>query len=396
MGERGAKGEMEEATYWLMSNALSPTIYNPKVPDLDRKNLGLSPKDFAKLLEDGDTVSILTADLSHLRARLVPGTKEEVLQRQSLLSEDFARKIAQTQAESSATYRRKPRLYAPCFCGRIGFQKDGEGLVLAIWLMVSGPEFLAHIATIPKVGYSNFGEVTWRNIVDLYVQRVFPGPSFANLRRKIENHRDGVIQLDHGHGDDDYGAGGGVSEQRIVWQTRNMQPINVEDYIRAEGHSDPAPTASSSSSPSPSLETTTRLLASYMGLLDQENARWHHAFRRAASEEGPRTGVRNAKADDSSEPEVSSLRSVDYERMYFVSDEAIQRLDNVEIIGNSSPDSGVGSYTSMACPAFSHSFKLVPSRGAISLSDLSASLDASLQRHMYMVWRALYCSHYIS
>jgi len=321
-------------------------------------------------------VSILTADLSHLRARLVPGTKEEVLQRQSLLSEDFARKIAQTQAESSATYRRKPRLYAP----------------------VSGPEFLAHIATIPKTewrpetpsvgGYfssfltpslwlrsssssspsytssspsssassssqssstsdSNdwclvvfnpkdvedaFVEVTWRNIVDLYVQRVFPGPSFANLRRKIENHRDGVIQLDHGHGDDDYGAGGGVSEQRIVWQTRNMQPINVEDYIRAEGHSDPAPTASSSSSPSPSLETTTRLLASYMGLLDQENARWHHAFRRAASGEGPRTGVRNAKTDDSSEPEVSSLRSVDYERMYFVSDEAIQRLDNVEVI----------------------------------------------------------------
>mmetsp|Transcript_12805 Transcript_12805/g.23267 ORF Transcript_12805/g.23267 Transcript_12805/m.23267 type:complete len:308 (-) Transcript_12805:17-940(-) len=165
------------AVFMILRNMFNPpVVYEPKVPELDRSSLGLPPAEYASLLKSKDSVRILSADLTHLRAKI-------------LTFEDGSN-VTLSGKEASSTHSGVTR-YTPVY-----------GPELLISLAVS-PHILKEVAYKhrgaslvifnPKDVDDQLFALTWPNILDIYIYKVFGSNKFTEIRECTRKHRAQLI-----------------------------------------------------------------------------------------------------------------------------------------------------------------------------------------------------------
>lgn len=214
------------SSYWLMANAFNPSIeYKPPVPELDRRNLGLSPADYIGMLERGDKVGILSADLSHLRAKILPAGVEEakttILGGLPLKESDNRNTREYTLVYGPELLLRLPSISKEEYMQVSGIQEGSRSLIVFN----------------PTEDDDQLLRATWQHVLDVYIHRAFPGQKNSGLRERIKSH--GVALK----------AKGDAWVSSRDKETEHMSP---EKYMTSDG----------------SLANTENLLISQMGLCD--------------------------------------------------------------------------------------------------------------------------------
>eukprot|EP00467_Chlorarachnion_reptans_P015719 CAMPEP_0114494514 /NCGR_PEP_ID=MMETSP0109-20121206/4694_1 /TAXON_ID=29199 /ORGANISM="Chlorarachnion reptans, Strain CCCM449" /LENGTH=389 /DNA_ID=CAMNT_0001671559 /DNA_START=107 /DNA_END=1276 /DNA_ORIENTATION=- len=232
------------AAYFLMSNAFNPTIYTPPVPELDRKNLGLSPDEFVKLLREGDKVKILSADLSHLRAKIVS------LDEEAGRAEDCQQSLSGAVDDNSDMGALLPHVIVagPEILAGLGRGAPNEFIASRTssvpwqWFASSSAKTKNVLVIFnPSQLDDQLIRLNWANLVDVYVDRIFPGEEFEELRKAILVHSTALKSLE---------------DSLLDGSNGDLAPLNAKDYLEKS---------------SKDLESTKRILLSYTGIINKRN-----------------------------------------------------------------------------------------------------------------------------